>query len=113
MDKDYWYQKWQSKDIGFNQSQPHKLMQRYFPSLKLKPDCRVFVPLCGQSIDMLWLAEQGYQVIGIELSQVACSAFFEENKIPVKVIKEKKFTLHTSKKLLFFVAIFLILTERP
>jgi len=56
MNKEYWHQKWQSKDIGFNQLQPNKLMQRYFSSLKLTPGSRVLVPLCGQSIDMLWLA---------------------------------------------------------
>lgn len=102
MNNEYWHQKWQTKDIGFNQSQPHKLMQSYFSSLKLKPGCPVFVPLCGQSIDMLWLAAQGYQVIGVELSQVACSAFFEENKIPVKVMESKDFSLHTSEKITIF-----------
>lgn len=102
MDKEYWYRKWQSKEIGFNQLQPNNLMQRYFPSLKLKIGCRIFVPLCGQSIDMLWLARQGYQVIGVELSQVACSAFFKENKIPVKITETKDFTLYSSEEITIF-----------
>lgn len=102
MDKDYWYQKWQSKNIGFNQLQPNELMQSYFSSLKLMPGCHVFVPLCGQSIDMLWLAEQGYQVIGVELSPIACSAFFKENKIPVEVTETKNFSLYTSEKITIF-----------
>jgi len=102
MDKDYWHQKWHSNDIGFNQSQPNKLMQNYFSLLKLKSGGRVFVPLCGQSIDMLWLAGQGYQVIGVELSQIACSAFFKENKTPVNVTKIKNFTLYTSEKITIF-----------
>lgn len=99
MNSEYWHQKWQSKDIGFNQLQPNKLMLRYFSVLKLRPGSRVFVPLCGQSIDMLWLAEQEYQVIGVELSQVACNAFFEENKIPVKVTATKDFSLYLSEKI--------------
>lgn len=102
MDKEYWHQKWQSKEIGFNQLQPNKLMQRYFASLHLTPGCRVFVPLCGQSVDMLWLAEEGYQVIGVELSQVACSAFFKENKIPVKITETNDFIIYSSDEITIF-----------
>ena len=102
MDKEYWHRKWQSKEIGFNQLQPNKLMQRYFSTLKLTPACRVFVPLCGQSIDMLWLAGQGYQVIGVELSQVACSTFFKENKIPVKITELTDFILYSSDAITIF-----------
>lgn len=102
MNKEYWQQKWQIKDIGFNQLQPNKLMQRYFSLLKLTPGCRVFVPLCGQSIDMLWLAGQGYQVIGIEFSQVACDAFFKENKISVKTTKINDLVLYDSDEFSIF-----------
>lgn len=102
MNKEYWHQKWQSKEIGFNQLQPNKLMQRYFPSLKLKPGYRVFVPLCGQSIDMLWLAGQGYQVIGVELSPIACSAFYKENKIPTKITEIDDFIVYRSDEITIF-----------
>lgn len=102
MNKEYWQQKWEIKDIGFNQLQPNKLMQHYFSLLKLTPGCRVFVPLCGQSIDMLWLAGQGYQVIGIEFSQVACDAFFKENKIPVKITKTNDLILYSSDEISIF-----------
>lgn len=102
MDKEYWHQKWKSKEIGFNQLQPNRLMQRYFSLLKLTPGCRVFVPLCGQTIDMLWLAGQGYQVIGVELSQVACSTFFKENRIPVKITEINDFILYKSDEITIF-----------
>lgn len=102
MNKEYWHQRWQSKEIGFNQLQPNKLMQRYFPSLKLKPGCRIFVPLCGQSLDMLWLAEQEYQVIAVELSQLACTAFFKENNIPFTITKLSDFVVYTSQAITIF-----------
>jgi len=102
MNKEYWHQKWQSNEIGFHQLQPNKLMQRYFPLLKLTPGCRVFVPLCGQSMDMLWLAGQGYQVIGVELSQVACSTFFKENNIPVNITQINDFILYSSNEITIF-----------
>jgi thiopurine S-methyltransferase len=28
---------------------------------------------------MIWLAEQGHRVVGVELSQIAVAAFFREN----------------------------------
>lgn len=96
MDGNYWQQKWQSNDIGFNQSKPNPLMVKYFESLHLKQGSRVFVPLCGKSIDMLWLVEQGYRVIGVELSTLACTAFFEEHHIPVTVTQSQYFTYYQS-----------------
>ena len=102
MDKAFWHQKWEKKEIGFNQSQPNKLMQHYFSSLELKPRSRVFVPLCGQSIDMLWLVNQGYKVVGIELSQIACTAFFKEFNIPVKITDLNDFIVYSSDEITIF-----------
>ncbi|CAM2961639.1 thiopurine S-methyltransferase [Legionella worsleiensis] len=102
MDKDYWHQKWQSKSIGFHQAQPNKLMQRYISSLQLAPGACVFVPLCGKSIDMIWLAAQGYQIIGNELDNNACSDFFTENQIPVQVTPMNDFIVYESANIRIF-----------
>jgi thiopurine S-methyltransferase len=45
----------------------------------------VLVPLCGKSPDMLWLAGQGYAVTGVELSEIAVRAFFEEADIRYEI----------------------------
>lgn len=94
MKEEFWLKKWLDNEIGFNQAKPNKLMQRYFPTLNLKSGSRIFVPLCGKSIDMLWLAGQGYKVIGVELSQSACKAFFKENIMPVKVEEYGDFVVY-------------------
>lgn len=112
MDKEYWYQKWQSNDIGFNQAQPNKHMQRYFSSLKISPGSRVFVPLCGQSIDMIWLIEQGYEVVGVEISEIACRNFFNENKIPVTITRMKDFIVYRSQKIIIFCGDFFKINQR-
>ena len=44
----------------------------------------MFVPLCGKSLDLAWLCEQGMSVVGIDLSPLAVQNFFEENHIPFK-----------------------------
>ena len=102
MEKEYWHKKWENGEIRFNQAEPNALLVKHFPSLKLKPGARVFVPFCGKSIDMLWLAEQGYFVLGVEVSLIACEAFFEENKLARHVTKTGPFTLFRSEKITLF-----------
>lgn len=57
------------------------------------PTSRIFVPLCGKSLDILWLARQGHEVVGVELSPIAIEAFFEENELKPRVIRKKKFSV--------------------
>ena len=49
--------------------------------MQLPPGQRVFVPLCGKSRDLLWLAGEGYPVTGVEISPIAVEAFFTENRL--------------------------------
>lgn len=102
MEKAFWHQRWEFNEIGFNQAQPNELLTQYFSMLNLKQGSRVFVPLCGKSIDMLWLANQGYEVVGVELSTIACDAFFKENKISVEVRQVGKFTVYQSERITLF-----------
>ena len=78
MDPEFWHQRWQNAEIGFHEPRPLPLLCKHWPALQLKPGTRVFVPLCGKSLDMVWLAEQGHDVLGVELSPLAVAAFFAE-----------------------------------
>lgn len=81
MNAEFWHSRWQEKRIGFNQSAVNPLLMKYFKRLNLPAGSRVFVPLCGKSIDMAWLAAQGYNVVGVELVETAIQAFFTEQNI--------------------------------
>lgn len=81
MDPDYWHQRWQDNRTGFHQDRATPLMLKHWPSLRLPAGSRVFVPLCGKSLDMVWLAEQGHRVLGVELSQLAIEQFFESQRL--------------------------------
>ena len=81
MNAEFWHSRWQEKRIGFNQSAVNPLLINYFKQLNLPAGSRVFVPLCGKSIDMAWLAAQGYDVVGVELVETAVQAFFTEQNI--------------------------------
>ena len=81
MNPKFWQSRWQEGRIGFNQSAVNPLLIKYWPDLQLPAGSRVFVPLCGKSIDIQWLAAQGYDVIGVELIESAVQAFFAEQNI--------------------------------
>ena len=68
MEADFWHEKWEADSIGFHQARPNKHLQQWWPEAEIAQNSEVFVPLCGKSLDMLWLHEQGYKVTGIELS---------------------------------------------
>ena len=85
MDAEFWLQRWQEGQIGFHRHDVMPLLQKHWPSLQLQEGSRVLVPLCGKSLDMHWLAAQGHRVLGVELSPLAVTQFFEEaNLDPVR-----------------------------
>ena len=81
MNPEFWQTRWQEKRIGFNQSEVNPLLTKYFNHLNVPAGGRVFVPLCGKSIDMAWLTAQGYNVVGVELIETAVQEFFAEQNI--------------------------------
>lgn len=78
MDASFWVDRWQRADIGFHQKSVHDVLSRHWRDLALPRGSKVFVPLCGKSLDMVWLAEAGHEVIGVELSELAVDGFFAE-----------------------------------
>lgn len=90
-----WKKSWELGDIGFHCEVFHSQIVKYFPSFLVRSKAsergyksRVFVPLCGKSKDMLWLREQGHEVLGVELSAIACEAFFDENSLQCKKVEK-------------------------
>lgn len=79
MNKDFWLERWERKETGFHQDEINPYLRQFWQELHQAEGDGVFVPLCGKSLDMLWLRSQGCDVIGVELSPVAAQAFFEEN----------------------------------
>ncbi|MGB3290725.1 MAG: thiopurine S-methyltransferase [Burkholderiaceae bacterium] len=81
MNPDFWLERWRAGQTRFHQSRITPLLQKYWPVLELPSGSRVLVPLCGKTLDMIWLAEQGHQVLGVELSPLAVDQFFSENNL--------------------------------
>ncbi len=78
MDSIYWHQRWEANLIGFHGSQPNPLLVAYFNALALTKGSRIFVPLCGKTLDIGWLLSNGYRIAGAELSELAITQLFAE-----------------------------------
>jgi len=79
MDAEFWLQRWREGRTHFHQERVLPLLQKHWPTLALPKGSTVLVPLCGKSLDMMWLAAQGYQILGVELSELAVQQFFDDN----------------------------------
>lgn len=74
-----WLGRWREGRTGWHESAGSAALRRYWPALPA--GTRVLVPMCGKSADLAWLAQQGLEVIGVELSRLAIEAFFAEQHI--------------------------------
>ena len=81
MDAEFWHNRWQDNLIPFHKERTNHYLEKYFHRLGLADGDRVLVPLCGKSVDMRWLREQGCTVTGVELSDIAVRDFFSEQGI--------------------------------
>ena len=84
-----WHDRWRDGRIGFHLPATHRALMKHKNSLlgegvTSPPELskRVFVPLCGKAVDMLWLASCGHRVYGVDLSGVAARDFFDEAGLP-------------------------------
>lgn len=88
MQHEFWQLRWARNEIGFHQQAVNPGLQRHWPNLGLPEDSQVLVPLCGKSLDMLWLAQWGYRVLGVELAERAAVDFFAELGVTPQVSTE-------------------------
>jgi thiopurine S-methyltransferase len=79
MEKDFWLKRWKNGEIGFHLDSPHPLMEQCVSGLSSGQT--VLLPLCGKSLDMLAMLEQGLSVVGVEIAEQAVEEFFLESQI--------------------------------
>jgi thiopurine S-methyltransferase len=94
-----WLERWREGRIGWHEEGGNASLKRHWSA----GGRRVLVPMCGKSVDMLWLEDRGNEVVGVELSDIAARAFFEENalrytirqgKLPAYVAEDRDITIY-------------------
>jgi thiopurine S-methyltransferase len=94
MDARIWQERWATNQIGFHQTDVNPYLQRHWSTLALIDGARVFVPLCGKSLDMKWLADRGHRVMGVEVSDKAVEAFFSEQGLTPQIDQRGVFKVY-------------------
>lgn len=96
MQDEDWLNRWQKNQIGFHDTQVNEHLTRFISHYDLKPGATLFLPLCGKSADIIWLARQGFEVIGVELSDIAIESFFAEQGLPWQQLESECFVMRRS-----------------
>lgn len=93
MEAEFWHDRWRNNNIAFHKENPNPFLLKYAHLLALDAAGDVLVPLCGKSIDMLWLRGRGPTVTGVELSDIAVRDFFAEQGIAAEEHTEGAFRI--------------------
>ena len=110
MEHQFWHEKWETDDLGFHQEDYNPPLLRHWHSLDVPAAGGVFVPLCGKSRDMFWLAQQGYEVLGVELSEIAVQSFFNEHALDAAQDRVGPFIRYRSDRIQILCGDFFSLT---
>ena len=88
MKAEFWHKMWENNTIGFHLPEVNPFLIKYFPHINLKAKSRIFVPLCGKTLDITYILSLGHSVVAIELSEDAIRQLFANMNITpnIKVI---------------------------
>ena len=90
----HWISLWEQDRTPWQQAEPDKRLQSHIHRLtKGQSSISIFVPFCGKSLDLVWLARQGHSVVGVEISPIGVRQLFEENNLPYSSTEGDKFTV--------------------
>lgn len=96
MEISYWLSRWQKQNIGWHMDSVYPQLPKIWPLLSFTSNPRVLVPMCGKSLDMRWLADQGCKVIGVEVSKQALTEFRNAQSETFRRDSSHGFTIYRS-----------------
>lgn len=103
MDADFWHERWKSNQIAFHLSEANPLLLTHFKALSLASGSRVFLPLCGKTLDIAWLLCEGFRVVGVELSELAVEQLFTELGVQPSITTQGAFKHYQAQGIDLFV----------
>lgn len=78
MKNEFWQERWEKRELRFHLPFVHPILKRSLPLFDLPKNGRVFLPLCGKTLDIGYLLAEGHQVVGVELSDIAVAELFRD-----------------------------------
>ena len=62
MDINFWNERWDKEEIAFHMNEVNPMLIKHFPKLSLEEQKRIFIPLCGKTLDIEWLLAKNYKI---------------------------------------------------
>ncbi len=112
MHPDFWHDRWQANKIEFHEKNGNPLLVKHLDVLALAPGARVFLPLCGKTLDIGRLLAQGFRVVGVELVESAIVQLFDELGITPQISRYGALTCYRADDLDVFVGDFFALSQK-
>ena len=103
VDANYWHQKWERTDIAFHKSEANPMLVKYLGELSPSRNSRLFLPLCGKTLDIGWLLSNDYSVAGAELSEIAVQQLFAELGVEATVSEVNGMHRYSARNIDIFV----------
>jgi thiopurine S-methyltransferase len=94
MEPKFWHERWARNQIGFHLCEVNPYLVQHWSGVRRAGGAQVLVPLCGKSLDLLWLASQGHRVLGVELSEKAIEEFFSEQGLTPQISEQGTFKVY-------------------
>ncbi|MEL6547877.1 MAG: thiopurine S-methyltransferase, partial [Myxococcota bacterium] len=91
-----WHERWREGRIGFHRPEVHPTLTDIARSRRVFPG-KVFVPLAGKTVDLMWLAQAGAEVVAVELVNEAVRAFFEEQNVEFTQSQDGPLTVYQAR----------------
>ena len=107
-----WLEYWENNETNWHSDVVTQELEEYLGLLKLEPGDTVFFPLCGKSLDMIYMLNRGFSVIGVELSEIGIKQFFHENGLDFTISQVGEFDLYSAKNIEIYCGDFFSLTSK-
>ena len=107
-----WESRWQEDRIGFHLKEVNPYLIRFSDQLLDQNSDKIFVPLCGKTLDLCWLTTKTKKVIGVELVNKAVLDFFAENNIDYLLQQDETLQKFSSKSIDIYLSDFFDLNPK-
>ena len=107
-----WLEFWANNETNWHSDVVTQELEKYLGLLKLESGDTVFVPLCGKSLDMIYMLNRGFSVIGVEVSEIGIKQFFHENGLDYTISQVGEFDLYSAKNIEIYCGDFFSLTSK-
>ena len=107
-----WLEFWANNETNWHSDVVTQELEKYLGLLKLESGDTVFVPLCGKSLDMIYMLNRGFSVVGVEVSEIGIKQFFHENGLDFTISQVGEFDLYSAKNIEIYCGDFFSLTSK-